>query len=294
MYAGRCSISSSSRRGVAAGVPLEPLGDRAVAKRGADVPDPLGVLGVELGHLDERRGRLFEDARRRCRERARRRASRRAPLSAWGCIGTSDRMMWRRSDFASAGVDTGEATWIEITYTLPPAWKIAAMCPVWDARLWSYHVTVWPPTCSVAGSRPAKHGCPRTSAGKSRAGSPRRRRGRARPARARRSRAATACRARGPCSTGRGSRRRSGSGANRGSRSSSRPGRPTSATRRPMPWGTTSGCWLGSGRNHLRIHRPRPPRRRPRGVPLRRDDLEASGSGGGGVEPLCSSAGDGR
>jgi hypothetical protein len=68
--------------------------------------------------------------------------------------------MWRMSDLALAGVDTGVATWIEITYTLPPAWKIAAMCPVCDARLWSYHVTVWPPTFSVAGSRPAKQGCP--------------------------------------------------------------------------------------------------------------------------------------
>ena len=48
---------------------------------------------------------------------------------------------------------------------LPPAWKIAAMCPVCEARLWSYHVTVRPATCSVLGSRPPKHGVPSQSGG---------------------------------------------------------------------------------------------------------------------------------
>jgi hypothetical protein len=99
---------------VPAAVPFEPVGDRAVAKRRADVPDALGVLGMELGHLHERRGRVLEDAGTGVvQERVL------VPVGAHahvaGVTGASERMMWRRSVLAAAAVETGVATWIEIT-----------------------------------------------------------------------------------------------------------------------------------------------------------------------------------
>ena len=101
-------------RRVAAGVPLEVLGDRAVLQGGTDVPDAFGVLGMELRHLDERRGRMLEDARTGVvQERVVVPVD--AHAHASGFTGASERMIWRRSALAPAAVETGVATWIEIT-----------------------------------------------------------------------------------------------------------------------------------------------------------------------------------
>ena len=60
-----------------------------------------------------------------------------------------------------------------------------------------------------------------------------------------------------------------------------------------MPGGTRSAS-DGIPKRPSRIHKRRPPQQAPRGVALRGDEFDVSSHPGGGLEPLCSSAGDGR